>query len=53
MAIECVVVRSVEFGTYDLLVGEVQSLEIGHKAPALTFWDGSFRGVRPVSLDHD
>lgn len=53
VAIECTVASSVEFGTYDLIVGEVQSLAIGQKAPALTFWDGSFRSVRPVSPDHD
>jgi flavin reductase (DIM6/NTAB) family NADH-FMN oxidoreductase RutF len=50
---KCVLVNSVDFGTYDVLVALVERLEIGRLAPALTFWNGSFRVVRPSSSRDD
>jgi flavin reductase len=53
VTMECVVVNSVDFGTYDLLVARIEELEVTSQAPPLTFWDGSFRTVRPLSSRDD
>ena len=53
VAIECIVVSSTDFGTHDLLVARIEGIEIGSQAPALMFWDGSFRVVKPVSERDD
>ncbi len=48
VTMECTVVDSVGFGTYDLLVARIDALEIGSGADALAFWDRSFRRLAPL-----
>jgi flavin reductase len=53
VAMECTVVNSIDFGTYDLLVAQIEGLEITSRASPLAFWKGSFSSVRPLSSHHD
>ena len=45
VTMECVVLQSVDFGTYDLLVGRIDALDVNRTTPPLIFWNGSFRTV--------
>ena len=42
VGIECQLEASLEFGTYDLLVGRVESIRHSAGTPVLTFCDGTF-----------
>jgi flavin reductase (DIM6/NTAB) family NADH-FMN oxidoreductase RutF len=53
VTMECVVVNSVDFGTYDMVIARIEELEVTSGAAPLTFWDGSFRTVRALSSRDD
>ena len=52
VAIECELESSLEFGTYDLLVGRVQSITEGNENRVLTYCDHSFGTHRPTKATH-
>jgi flavin reductase (DIM6/NTAB) family NADH-FMN oxidoreductase RutF len=51
VAVECQLEASLEFGTYDLLVGRVESVRHRAAAPVLTFCDGAFGTHVPAERD--